>query len=324
MNNNMRAFWAAAFVLTAAVLMTASGPAKHDKLKLVPEACVILPVDTKMKFEWVLPPQDENIIKPADSINAGFSIDADGNLWFSRDRDTLANISKGISFRTDRKFNGFTFLDNGILFLYDDKYLGFPAKAPDSASDKAEEPEVLFQPLSMMPAEDCSVFSGEGGILYLSGKGPGDGKENAYILSGKKLTVKGENGKGEVLNYSMIFSGDRKITAIAGNGSRSYIAMGRLIMEIKEGDDETRGFFVHPQEDITSLAYSSRAGLFYATASYVGYAAGDKYMEFMKAPHARLEIRKDVLYIFMPDNYGVMKVTGISDIKKFKLKNTAR
>ena len=317
MKNNLKIFALTVFCFNIAAAGIIADTGNKGKIKYVPDTFVILPAKTKMIFEWLLPPRDRNGLKPAAENNAQFSVDTKGNLWFGRDNNMLANFGKNFVLKMDVPYREFVFLDSGVMYISTDKYLGFIAEIGKKAeADKNGIISASFQPLASLPVPGCSMFPGEGNILYLKGYDNESGDSNVYTFGGKGSTVK-TGDKGSALCYKHIFSVKKPITAVAGNGKKTYIAMGRMIVEITNGKDGVKGFFVHPSEDITGIAYSGKAGIFYSTASYIGYAEGNGCIDFMKASNPRILMQKNILYVFMPDNYGVLKISNVDDLKNY-------
>jgi|GEM_PF-1195792 len=312
-------------VLCCFVLATVAAAAetgKTEKKKYLPGAFVLLPAKTKMKFEWTMAPRDKKNLAYAGDIKAQFSIDGGGNPWLSRDNDMLADMAKGFILRTGTQFKEFAFLDGGMLYLTEDKYLEFIAE-PDkkSSPDKNGIIDVSLRPLASLPAKECSIFPGEGNILYLSGHDNENGTDGVYVLGGKGSVVKAGD-KGSALCYREVFSAKKPITAVAGDGKRTYVAMGRMVVELADAaGGGVKVFFVHPTEDITGLAFSYRAGLFYSTASCVGYAGTNGCIDFMKLPQPSILMRKNSLYVFIPDYFGVLKISNVDDMKKHDFKS---
>ena len=139
------------------------------------------------------------------------------------------------------------------------------------------------------------------------------------MFGGKGSVVKTGNA-GSALCYREIFSVKKTITAVAGNGNKTYIAMGRMVVELNGATGAVKGFFVHPSEDITGLAYAGMTGLFYTTASCAGYAGANGCMDFIKLPQPRILMRKNSLYVFIPDDYGVLKISNAGDMKNHNFK----
>jgi hypothetical protein len=310
------------FILAAAP--AAAETANKAKKKYLPGAFILLPEKTKLKFEWALAPVENKQAESAGDINARFSVDGVGNPWLSRDNDMLADMAGGFVLRTATQFKGFTFLDSGMIYLTDGKYLDFMAEPDKKSAVKGVIIDVRLQPLAALPAPECAIFPGEGNILYLTGHDGHSGTDSVYTFGGKGSVVK-TGGKGSALCYREIFSAKKPITAVAGDGNKTYIAMGRMVVELTQGPDAVKGFFVHPSEDITGLAYSAKAGLFYSTASCVGYAGANGCIDFIRLAQPAILMRKNSLYVFVPGDFGVLKISNAEDMKtsNFKSKESA-
>jgi hypothetical protein len=310
------------FILAAAPVSAET--ANKAKKKYLSGAFVLLPAKSKLKFEWALAPVDNKQAESAGDINAKFSIDGRGSPWFSRDNDMIADMAEGYILKTATQFKRFTFLDSGMIYLSDGKYLDFIAAPDKKSAAKGVIVDVRLQPLAALPAPECAIFPGEGNILYLTGYDGHNGTDSVYTFGGKKSVVK-TGSSGSALCYREIFSAKKTITAVAGDGKKTYVAMGRMVVELTQGTDAVKGFFVHPAEDITGLAYSAKAGLFYSTAYCVGYAGANGCVDFIRIPRPAILMRKNTLYVFIPDDYGVLKISNVDDMEKhnFKSKESA-
>jgi hypothetical protein len=263
-----------------------------------------------------MPPQDKNSLKPAGD-NIRFMIDGKGSLWFGLNNDQLVHFGKtNFAAKLKTPYRDCVFLDSGVLYLATDKYLGFiPELGKNLSSGGDGVVKVPFQPLMSLPAAECNLFAGEGGMLYVKGIDTEKGEENIYSFGGKGTVMQSEDKK-SVLSYKEVFSVKKHITAVTGNGKKTYASMGRMIVEMTKGMAAIKGFFVHPLEEITGMAYGENDGLFYCTESCVGYAGENGAIDFIRARKPRIILRNNILYVFMVDNYGILKVENIDDMKK--------
>lgn len=74
---------------------------------------------------------------------------------------------------------------------------------------------------------------------------------------------------------------------------------------------EVRILQQHPSEELTGLAYSSNLGVFYTTATSVGFAGLSGIIELLRTPDARIAASKDALYVQLDRDRGVLKLTGL-------------
>ena len=137
-----------------------AGTVNNAKKTYLPGAFVLLPAKTKMKFEWVMAPVDEKEARSTGDINAQFSVDGAGKPWLSRNNNMLADMADGFVLKTQTQFKGFTFLDSGMFYLTDGKYLDFIAGTDKKDAGKGAIIDVKLQPLASLPVPGCSIFPG--------------------------------------------------------------------------------------------------------------------------------------------------------------------
>ena len=300
------------------VLLTA---AKNEAINglFLKNTYVVLPSSSKIVFSWLSMPLDPEKVKPVMETGMKMHVDDKSRLWVVNDGG-LVNTLLGLTVRPDYAIVDAVFLDNGALFLTTEKYLGsmiMPGKKEFKSLDGSVA--VRFQPLAGLPAAGCRVFKGSSDVVYLCGQNAATGEYEVYTFGGseslKMLDVDGMKQKAAAIYFNKVYSSKKPVTCAAGNGKTTYIASGRLVIEVKKGNEKAAGFFTHPSRDITSLAYSEEAGLFYTTDTGIGYAARGIAYEFMKTPNSRIQIGKRGLYIFLLENYGVLMAGNVDEFK---------
>lgn len=322
MNRKFRMLITALICLQFAAAGMAANAGRIKNQKFISGVVIMLPAKTKLVFSWLMPPQESNGMKPDIEKNLQFAVDGKGTLWLGRDNDLIANFSrKHFMIKLDVPYREFVSMENGMLIFSTDKYIGFiPGIGKNSPMGEDRIMKVPFQPLVGLPEPESSIYAGDGDILYIKGFNAENGTDNVYSFGGKG-TLEQSTDKRAALCYKEIFSIKKHISAVAGNGKKTYVAMGRMIAEITKGMGKIRGFFVHPQEDITGMAYSEKSGLFYTTDSFVGYAGENGPIDFIRAHKPRIVLKNNTLYVFMADNCGILKINNIDDMKKHDFKS---
>lgn len=270
-------------VLAVLFLFVSLASALDKGMPLPNGAALTLPAVPGTSAQWILPPAEEN------SSNArffGFDVDQEGDAWIGREPRDLLNASSRAIFRADRDLNDFAWLENGQFVASSEDELGYL----DSES-------LEFKPMLKFPVRPIRIHPGAGGLLYMVGENQRGGSEVYSVDLGEP--------KGRVVK---LLSGAGKVSAVTGNGQWTYVAMGRRVFKLKGAS--VHPAFTHPSQDILSLAYSPKAGLFYATASAVGFVA-EQASEFMECPGASLRLRGDSLYIFMSRSLAVLRIQGL-------------
>jgi len=249
--------------------------------------------------EWILPPLKKELLPQDGWKDLRFSVDSSGHVWLSHNRSEIINPADSIRFQVKGGFDDFIVLERALVFSTDTDLAVIP-----SLAEKAEHglvPIVTLQPLTRLPVREARLFPLKGSSFYIAGSSL-DGR-NFKIYLRRKLMLKN------------LFITDVPVSAVAGNGEKTYAAMGGVIVELKPGAKEADVIFTHPRADITSLAYSGDGGLFYSTAEGVGCIGAGGSSEFIKASSPIITIRKEILYVLLQSSLGVLKIIGIDKLK---------
>jgi hypothetical protein len=295
-----------AAVITAAAVTCVYGALTDNHIK---DSAVLLPKASKVKFNWVMPPSDEK----AEASGLIFKMDSKGGPWFSRDGKYFLAPYKDYIFGVNGHFDDFVLTDKGNLLIASRGYLGF---IPRVKNLKTAKSSFAFQPFTKLPAGNCRLFPADGGIVYIAGTDIAAGGDEVFTLGGEG-SLKTVEGKGKALVYKKIFSTEKRITALAGDGKTTFIALDRLVVSVKPDSDKIDGVFIHPSETITGLAYDSKAGLFYCTDKGVGYAGKDGNCEFLMVPSPEIAVSAGKLYVYLKDKNGLLEIDGIQDFKSY-------
>lgn len=268
----------------------------------------LLPAGVGVTARWVLPPQ-----QPAQERRwreASFAVAAGESVWLGLDGELVANPSKEIVFRTKPDYSGFAALTNGAVVFCAGQDLRIVARLARPELDKAGTPIVLLQPAVTVPVRDCRLFPSDGEALYVSGRNAETGKNEVYRLAP-------EAGKrGFSREITRVLSTEREVSGVAGDGSRTFVASGPLVMEIVPGSDSVKGLFLHPKGDVKGLAFSKEGALFYATDSAVGLLAAKGPFDFLKVSEGRIAARDSALFVLEPRSLGILRIDGLEVLKR--------
>ena len=281
--------------------------------KFYKDAIFILPKTTKLAFEWLLSP-DENL----KNSNAIFAIDNKNKLWMGVNNNTVFNADNKILFKTDTSFKSFIFTDNDFLFFQTEKFLSYIPPNGSKASTKQDKIiTVPLQAFVSLPGDNCKIKPAiKNGIYFIVYK---DNKSFVYFLGGSD-SIKKIADKSSAISYKQIFISDKNINAVAGNGNKTYVAIDNSVFEISQGNNNAKKYFTHPKEEILDLAFSEKAGVFYATKNHIGFTGKNSSFDFVKTQDAKIFTKGDCLYIFIRGNTGVLKIKNINDFKNYKIK----
>jgi len=182
----------------------------------------------------------------------------------------------------------FAWMEDGRVLLVAGKSLG-------------ELTEDGFDPILTLPDEQMKVAPASVNECYLYG-----GK-NAKVRRDLYLYRK----DGMLLH---LLRAPAPITAIAGNREFTFLAIGPKIYLFTEGKPLLLVYST--DSNVTSLAVSPPAAIFFATANSVGYVSEPgRGFSFVQGKGAKVQVRDGSLFLFFPDQ-GIMKCSPISGFVK--------
>lgn len=282
-----------------------------QKVKIIPDVTLVIPQKSDIKVRWVVPPQDsEDLLKKVtvDQRRTMFSVDPKGQPWIGFHGKQIINPIMLFIANLSHPYQTFVHLESGALFFSTPTELGFMVAIDNPSVDEKGIPIVPFQPIALLPLPNSQMYRGEGESLYFAGFNIESNKYEVYLL-------KPEGIKPHIRGYRKIFESEEEITAVTGNNDVAYISIGRLVVKVSKKDGGISRLFLHPTKDITELAYSQDAGLFYATREGVGFLSDKGTLEFLKTPSPKIFLQKKILYVLFPANLGIVAIENISDLK---------
>ncbi len=319
-NKSLISLFSVLFLVSAAVGGFAQTVAPTREA--LPESLIALPLDSGIKTRWVLPPNPEL----ADSVRRNsparngpeyaFSVDAAGNPWIGIDGQRLICPTKSFRAVLSEPWHGFTHLDNGGMLLSTVRHLGFIGIDKEVKVDKNGWPIVPFQPITALPGYYSRLYGGYGDSVYLVSGNASTGKSTLFLLQPETVSSASKNSSSAVSRYQKLLETEEPITAVAGDGVRTFVAFGRLVTCIESQDKSLIRWPTAPAEEIRDLAYHPDLGPIYATDRGIGYLGLHRHLPLLRTPNPRICLRNGTLYIFFPKTYGVLALDNIADISK--------
>ncbi|MBI5210447.1 MAG: hypothetical protein HY927_10795 [Elusimicrobia bacterium] len=270
------------------------------------------PADTKMSaipgvaVSWVIPPD------PSNEMNvklSRFSVDKDGDPWFASEKNSLWNRGAAVLIYVDRPFEDYVWLDSGEFLLCTKTAIGCLDTTHKKKKEGSIFPIVPFKSLVDLPEKNCRLYPGLGDNLYVVGVEE-DGTNNVYLLQS------GNFRKDKIRAKPILIIGE-KVTAVAGEGAATFVALGQRILRLQSKKVEP--LFVHQQKSIREIALSEEGDLFYVTDSAVGFVGASKAYEFLETPRASIRIRGDALYVYLEASRSVVKIAGLGKFKNARM-----
>jgi hypothetical protein len=288
-----------------------------QSLTVFPGTSIILPVESSIKLKWILSPGDPATVKKAtnDRNDLLFSVDKDNQPWVGHSNQFILNPSQGYQIRLSHTFNGFIHLDNGALLFSTPTEMGIAVSPKELKKDQNSLPVIPFQPVSALPLHDCRMFKGSDNSLYFAGRNLNTGGNEIYVI---KMRSSGASGISDNLfgQFHRIFSTQEAITAVAGNGGETWIALGGLVIKVSGSEKSVTKVRSSPDQDIKQLIYIDNTGLVYSTGTKVGYIGQKGSMEFLTAPLHSIVVQNGNLYLLFHESLGVLSVENITGLKK--------
>lgn len=258
-----------------------------------------LPPQSNIKAYSIFSSKSQSLPPGAENQSLRFAVDEKERTWLGIGRDLLACPMNGQAYRLSRPYRDLVFQDNGTFWLSTDSDFGFIIKEGKMAPDGFVV--ATYQPVAFLPAENNRMAPAGGDQLYFYGPAADHKLFNVYCWK-----------RGSALKR--IFSTPSKITAVAGDGDKTFVAIGQTIVEIDRGKKGAREILTHPSESVTSLAYDPKIGLYFATPAAVGYAGDNGIFIFLAFSDPQLFIRKGSLYALGKASGDVIKLDGLEEL----------
>lgn len=310
---NNRRFVLLALTLFTLVQVAAWAKNVGPRSETLPEVLLALPEHSRLKIRWVLPP-DLALAQSArrkSSSAAGprlsFSVDHAGNPWIGIDGLRLICPTKQFCAVLSEPWQSFVHLDNGAMLVATARQLGYLALDAQAKIATDGLPIVPFQPLVSLPGPNTRVFGGSDDTVYFVQDFKATGRSTLFCLRPGTRNTPPE--------YVKLLDTEEPITAVAGNGKTTLPAFGSLVTCL---DKEYGPFFpwpVQPMSDIVQLVYKDKLGAFYVTKDSVGFLGGKRGFRLMSAANPQICLRGNSLYVFMPQNFGVLAIDHLDELR---------
>jgi hypothetical protein len=241
--------------------------------------------------EWVLP--------AGHGDGCAVVVDPLGHPWLGCRARFLIGPAAAELLEADTPFDSLAWLANGALFGSKGSEVvayGFDA-AQKAAKSVARLPSRV---VARFPAGTARLYRGEN-VAYVVSQAPGRAEVVLFEL--------GEQGWAQ----RVLFRTPRQITAVAGNGKQTFVALGRRILALtprKDGSFDAEVVFDHPRAEVTGLGFESGHGLFYSTPESAGYVGSRYTAEFLRAVDAQFLWSNGSLYV-LPAGGGALRVGGL-------------
>ncbi len=302
-------------VAVAMVLAFCAGLPVFASFDPMSESTVVLPSGSGISWRWVVPPTTMARPIPKHTVSElKFSVDPAGQPFIGVDKRQILNPAKQLAAVVSEPFQGFTHLDNGLMLLTTVRTLGFIAASNKEEFDGSGLPVLPYQPICDLPSYYSRVYRAAGNAVYLVSEDAAAGKTAIYLLQ-PEAAVPGKPA--ELRGYRKIFESGEAISAVAGDDKAVFIAMGKMVLMLTLHDHNLVTLPVQPDEEVRELTYQKGIGLFYATASGVGFLGSKRAFRLIETSHPRIVLRGSSLYVLFPRNLGVMAFDNIDRLWDF-------
>lgn len=304
MTNRMRLLGLFLIVgLSGLSIAAAKEPVK--KRTVVPKTILVLPQNDAVKATWAVP---NDLFDLNDWRSFPFCLDGDGDVWLLKPQKLLTCPAKMSVLESDRTIDDFIWVKNGGLWIVSGDQLCVLKGSAKSKSDEIR----TFRPIMRLPVEAGALSSAGADSFYLWGKNSKTGRFDVYLLD------RIESGSAQSPRIHVLFTTDQTITAVGGDGTRSYVALGSLVVQLAKNDNgkaKMRGVLQQATAKVTGLAVQPGVDLlFYSTDDGVGFVdpAHRRQLEFVHSPGVGIAAGRDGLFVKLSEASGVVKITGLS------------
>ncbi len=279
------------------------------------DSTLVLPAGSGIAWRWVVPPVSLDKPLPRHTLNdIRFSVDSSGNPWIGIENRQLLNPVKQVSAVLSEPFQRFVHLDNGLLLFSTVRTLGYIGVAGKEEFDGKGNPIMPYQPICDLPAYYSRIYRASGNCAYLVAEDAAARKSSVYLLR-PEATAPG--ARTEVKNFRKVFETGETITAVAGDETTAFIALGKLVMMLTLEDSKLTAIPAQPDEEVKELAYGKGVGLFYAGGSGVGFLGAKRAFRFIETSNARIGLHGTNLLVLFPRHLGVLSFDNINRLWNF-------
>ncbi len=137
------------------------------------------------------------------------------------------------------------------------------------------------------------------------------GKDDAYVFGGTSqksrhdIFLFGRDGR-----IAKLLSAPAPVTAVAGDGTSTYVALGRSLLHLDAGHPIKP--VMHTHSAVISLAMTSSGRLFYATKASVGYLTADGVAhDFLRGQGGLLRVHGDALFLLLRSQGRIIRFSPL-------------
>jgi len=289
-------------MILASVLLP--GPAPGAELPradvdTIPNTVIVLPVKKGIRLRWVVPPLDIKEAQELNWKNLAFGVDEKENPWVGHDRRFLINSLQNTVFTVDQPYENVVWTENNGIILSTQRQMGYLDVPAKTISAQDGSPTMNFKAGVELPYPGMRMRAAWNNTVYFWGQKIKTSRYEVFLIQ----------SDGEKPKIRNLISEPHPVTAVSGDGQKTYIAMGPTVV-LLEGNKSPQGYFKHPDEDILELELYQGAGLFYATKSEVGFIGRKQWFNFLKTPEPHIQLRNKKLYILVSNSLGVLRIEG--------------
>lgn len=299
--------WLLLGLLMALLASTSWGESRPWAL---PDTRIALPMKGEVKLEWVIPPSTDpeviagKYLRMIDDLR--FMVDTGGHPWITTDRRRVLIPTRQRAFDLSESFQNMVALDNGGVLFATLRHLGTIAFSEPTAGGGATPAVLPFQPFTPLPRLGARLYQGNFRTLYAVTDEPGGG--SAVYRIGPEPTRRGTE---EVQRWVKVLTTDRPVTAVAGTGKITWVALGRTVFR----HDADTGRWLTQAVAPAAVRQLVRMvdGLFCATKDQVGYLGDNRQIFFLQTPSPLIaEGLDNRLYVLFPNTMGVAALENLS------------
>ncbi|MBI4387301.1 MAG: hypothetical protein HY551_07950 [Elusimicrobia bacterium] len=257
-----------------------------------------------LSTRWLMPAATPATVRSAAWTDVRFGVDGRGRPWIAHDGEELVCPTEASSVRMVAPIDDIAFTGTLSPLVSSEGHLSVLPAVLMLRGDKDGRLALPLKPLRRLPGPGSRLFPGTRGILYVASRAKGNVGGSLYLLRGR--SAKGSRGRLELL-----LEASEPVAAAAGDGKTTYTAVGRSILKLQQGARKAESVFAHPREDISSLAFDPEVGLFYATASEVGFVGPKGALRILKAARPLIAAWDGGLFVFSQEDWSIARLDGL-------------
>lgn len=265
---------------------------------------IVLPNRSSVAIEWLTAPISAKFFDETPNDVKSFVVDENKEAWVLSKQNRIHNLNQRFQMNIKEAYN----MEEGADSENDSNLSSIAADGKIIMAKEQGKIGIVSLPVGFYDKEKKHKLIGFCPTYLTDEKNE---YQKIYSSSESGIYLVGENLLGflptGLQTVKPLAKLENAIDFVTGDGKNTFMAQGQNIYQLKDGKLDL--YAQHPSEDIRSLAWVSSVGLFYSTPTGAGFLGKNGTVPFLKVKDTLLFVRDKKLYVFMPENFGTLKLS---------------